>query len=187
MSRVYSRELDSPGSLNRSSVFFMKNKFMLLGLVFLLAGCMQDYPETAGGGGNDKACNLIAYQSTIEVQYDGDNIPAKLSAWVNGMAVVNECTLGSDNSSYLTVRHRGGSLSVLLRVDGNAAMSEMFFNDDGTPRSNVRFQFVLKGRNNCNDSPGQFYTTTTSLDWKPVYSNSNKDCGPSGYTAKVSN
>ena len=150
---------------------------------------MQDYPETAGGGdgGNDKACNLIAYQSTIEVQYEGDTIPTKLSAWVNGMAVVNECTLGSDNSSYLTVRHSGRSLSVLLRVGGNAAMSEMFFNDDGTPRSNVRFQFVLKGRNNCNDSPGQLYTTTTSLDWKPVFSNNNKDCGPSGYKAKVSN
>jgi hypothetical protein len=163
----------------------MKNKFACLGLAVLLGGCIQDYPETAGDGGNDKACLSVVNTSTIEVKFDGGNIPTKLSGWVNGMAVVNECTLGSDHSSYQTVRQSDGSLGIVLRVDNNAAMSEMFFDDDGTPKLNVLFQFVLRGRNNCNDSLVQLYSTVRSLEWKPVYSNNNKGCGPSGYSAKV--
>lgn len=167
-------------------------------MISLLTGCMQDLPATTdsggGGGGNGKACgasdtpnvkSTATSQSTIAVQYAANTIPSKLSASVNGMAVVNECTLGTDNSSYLTVR-TGNSVTVLLRVDGNAAMTEMFFNSDGSPKTNVQFQFVMKGRENCNDTPGSVYSTNQSLNWKPVYGNAEKTC-TAGYSATVSN
>jgi hypothetical protein len=163
----------------------MKNKIAFVLMCALSAGCMQEYPEKPGNE-NDKACNLVAYQSTISVQYRASSIPAKLSASVNGMPVVNECTLGSDNDSYLTVRN-GDTATVLLRVGGNAALMEMFFNDDGSPKSGAQFQFILSGRENCGESAGRLYTTVRTLDWKPVYSNSNTACGPSGYMATVSN
>jgi hypothetical protein len=163
----------------------MKHKIALALTFLLAAGCMQEYPEQPGGG-NDKACNFAAFESVISVEYRASSIPSKLSANVNGMPVVNECTLGNDNDSYLTVRN-GDKVTILLRVGRNAALTEMFFNEDGTPRSNIQFQFVLKGRESCGDTAGQIYATARTLDWKPVYSNSNTSCGPSGYMATVSN
>lgn len=163
----------------------MRNKIALALMTLMMAGCLQDYPESTTTD-QDKACNFVSYQSTIAVQYNAGSVPAKLSANVNGMPVVNECTLGTDNSSYLTVRN-GNSVTILLRVGGNAALTEMFFNSDGSPKSNIQFQLVLKGRDNCGDTASQVYSTAQTLVWQPVYSNNNKACSPTGYTATVSN
>ncbi len=165
----------------------MKIHIALLALFVMTTGCMENLPEAAkgeGDGGNGKLCGSGVYQSTIAIQYSAGAIPAKLSASVNGMPVVNECTSGTDNSSYLTVR-TANAVTVLLRVDGNPAMNEMFFNPDGTPNS-TRLQFIMKGRANCTDTPAQVYATTQTLNWKPVYNNADKSCA-TGYSATVSN
>jgi hypothetical protein len=162
----------------------MKNNLALLLMCSLMTACMQSYPENPSGGDN-KACNFITYTSSIEVQVRG-GIPNKLFASVNGMPLVNECTLGTDNDNYRTVREDGG-VKVLIRVGNNAAMTAMFFNEDGSPKSNVRLQFNLSGNSSCGGAVSSVYSTSAALDWEPVYSNSNKSCGPSGYFAKITN
>jgi|GEM_PF-7063995 len=163
----------------------MKNKILFALACVLSAGCMQEYPENENSG-NDKPCAQTTYVSNIAVQYSANSIPTKLSANVNGVPVVNECTLGTDNDSYMTVRN-GDTVTILLRVSNHAAMYEMFFNADGTPKTNVQFLFSLKGRNTCGETAGQIYSTAQTLDWKPTRATSDKGCADTGYTATVSN
>ena len=97
----------------------MVNKVALLAMSISMTACLQSYPENPSDG-DKKACNLVAYSSSIEVHVRG-SIPDNLFASVNGMPLVNECTLGSDNDNYRTVREDGG-VKVLIRVGNNAAM-----------------------------------------------------------------
>ncbi len=162
----------------------MKTKIVSLMMCATLSACLQSYPENPSGNDN-KACNYVTYVSTIEVEVRGASAP-NLLASVNGMPLVNECALGSDNDNYRTVRENDG-IKILIRVGNNAAMTQMFFNEDGTPRSNVQLQFILRSASSCGGSASTVYSTATSLDWVPVYSNSDKSCAPTGYTAKVTN
>jgi len=166
----------------------MKNKIAILICGALLTGCLQEYPEQQNSGDNDKACNLAKYVSNISFQHNTHStLPAKLSGAVNGVATINECTLGNTNEVYTLVRNGDRSVTIVLWVDKSAVLRETYFNDDGTPKDNARIQLSLSGRGNCSDTPSQVKQTTRVVNWQPVYSNSNKACGPSGYSAIISN
>ncbi len=176
-------KLDSPDLLRACKFMFMKNKIALLLMCFITAAC-QEYPQTGEQDGNNKACvGDASYSSTIAVQVSG-SIPSRLTASVNGMAVVNECTIGSDTEGYTIVR-TGNGVTILLRVGKNVAMNDMFFDSNGRPK-NTQFQFILRGSDSCGAGMTLFQTTRP-LSWQPVYTNANKSCGPSGYSAVVSN
>ena len=152
--------------------------------LLLLTACTQDYPEDSANGPG-KPCTLMGFTSSIAVQIESNaTIPGKLSGAVNGMPLVNECTLGSDNSQYMVARTGYKSVTIVLRVTGNAALTDRFFNQDGTPKSNQQFQFVVNGRDDCSSGTSQVYATTRTLNWEPVYANS-KTCPVAGYMATV--
>ena len=163
-------------------------KLILFSMVALtLSGCMQEYPEQPGNGGsNDKNCGILSSR-TLTYLYSGA-LPTKISASVNGIPVVNECTMSSDNSNYLITR-QGNSVTIMFRVNNNAALTEKFFFDNGVPRGDVRFMIDLRGRSNCSDTPMSFHTNSLAPNWQASYSQ-DKDggrCDSKGYHAELSN
>lgn len=164
-----------------------KISFVAICSLFMATGCLQNYPEN-GSNGKQKACPLVYSMSTLSAQYNTNTpLPKYLSASVNGIAVVNECLMGSSNESYLLSRNSDRSVTIVFKIDGNAALRDMYFTDSGEPKGNVGMNLVIRGRNDCSSGLVSVGTMARSLNWQPLYSGSDKSCGPSGYYATVGN